>query len=269
MPSQADAEQALVALVTSALYPNGTAASPAIAAESRIYRGWPNASALEADLAAGMVNVSVFPAPHSTVNTTRYLQSWLPNPVTPTLMAEVAGNSATFSGVAGLGQLAGLLVDGKSFVHRTSTGDTPELVASVLSAAIASIRPVSVTESTITIPNASSVVARTAADASAALELRRQRQGFRITAWCPSPGLRDSACAVVDVAFAATPFLTLVDGSAARLHYSSTTSFDERQDAMLYRRDMYYTVEYSTTQVAIQPSMLFGIEAVGATTIIA
>ncbi len=269
MPSQADVEHALVALVASAMYPNGLASAPAIAAESRVYRGWPNASALEADLNVGIVNISVFPSPHSTVDTTRYLPSWLPSPVVPTLTAEVAGNTATFSGVASLGQLAGILVDGESFVHRTVAGDTPELVASVLSSAIASVRPASVVESTVTIPNASRIVARTAADASASLELRRQRQGFRVTAWCPTPELRDDSCAVIDVAMAATSFLTLADGSAARLRYSMTTSLDDRQDAMLYRRDMYYTVEFPTTQVAIQPSMLFGIDNVGATTIIA
>ena len=269
MPSQADAENALVALVTSALYPEGIGAAPSIAAESRIYRGWPNASALEADLAAGIVNVSVFSAPHSGHDTTRYMPNWLPSPVVPTLTAEVAGNTVTFSGVAGLGQLAGVLIDGRSFVHRTVTGDTPELVAAVLCAAISNVRLASVANSTITVPSASQLVARTAADASAALEQRRQRQGFRVSAWCPTPELRDSACAILDVAAAATPFLTLADGSAARLCFSSTTSSDDRQDAMLYRRDMYYTVEYPTTQVAVQPSMLFGIETLGATTIIA
>ena len=269
MPSQADAEDALVALVTGALYPNGVASAPAIAAESRVYRGWPNAAALEADLSAGLVNVSIFSAPHSVHDTTRYLPSWLPSPVVPTLTVEVAGNTVTFSGVAGLGQLAGVLIDGRSFVHRTVNGDTPELVAAVLCSAIANVQSASVAASTITIPDASHVVARTAADASAALELRRQRQGFRISAWCPSPELRDSVCAVVDIATAATPFLTLADGSAARLCFSSTTSSDDRQDAMLYRRDMYYTVEFPTVQVAVQPSMLFGIETIGATTIIA
>lgn len=269
MPSQADAEDALVALITSALYPSGIGAAPAIAAESRVYRGWPNASALEADLAAGIVNVSVFSAPHSGHDTTRYLSSWLPSPVVATLTVGVAGNTATFSGSAGLGQLAGVLIDGRSFVHRTVVGDTPELVAAVLCAAVASVRPASVVNSTITVPGASHMVARTAADASAALELRRQRQGFRVSVWCPTPELRDSACAILDIATAATPFLTLADGSAARLCFSSTTSSDDRQNAMLYRRDMYYTVEFPTTQVAVQPSMLFGIETLGASTIIA
>ncbi len=268
MPSQADVEVALVSLVGSALYPNGLASPPMIGGESRIYRGWPSAASLEADLAAGIVNVSVFALPNAVSDTTRYLPNWFASPVAPTLVVSTAGNTVTFSGVATPGQLAGVLLDRHSFVYRTSLGDTPVSVASALATAIAATYVATISDATITLSNATSVVARTCADASASLEVRRQRQGFRLTAWCPTPDLRDAACAVLDVAFAATPFLTLADGSAARLQFTSTTSFDERQDALLYRRDMLYTVEYPTTQVAIQPSMLFGIQAFGATTTI-
>ena len=268
MASQSDVEVALVELAAATLYPGGIASAPSIGAESRIYRGWPNAALLETDLAAGIVHVSVFPTPNSTTDTTRYLPCWLPEPTTPTLTVSSAGNSLTFFGTADLGQLAGILVDGHSFVHRTILGDTPESVAAVLGEAIAMGRPASVSNSTITVANASSLVARTAADASSTMELRRQRQGFRITAWCPSPELRDVACGLLDVGFAGTPFLVLSDGSSARLRLSASTSFDDRQDALLYRRDMVYSVEFPTTQVAIQPAMLFGIQGLGATTIL-
>ena len=148
-------------------------------------------------------------------------------------------------------------------------GDTPALVAATLAAAIFPSRIALNAGSSVTIPSASSLVARTAADATTAQELRRQQQEFRVTAWCPTPDLRDSACENIDVAYAATPFLTLVDGSSARLRFVSTTTFDTRQDAALYRRDLLYSVEYSTTQVAIEPSMLFGVLDLGATTITA
>ena len=268
MSSQADVEIALVSLVGSALYPNGLASPPVIHGESRIYRGWPGAASLEADLAAGIINVSVFALPNAVSDTTRYLSDWIAGPVPPTLVVSTAGNTVTFSGVAAPGQLAGILVGRHSFVYRTVLGDTPDSVASVLATAIGAVIAATISDATITLSNVASVVARTCADASASLEIRRQRQGFRLTAWCPTPVLRDDACAVLDVAFATTPFLTLADGSAARLQFTSTTSFDERQDALLYRRDMLYTVEYATTLVVMQPSMLFGIQALGATTTI-
>ncbi len=264
MPAQSDVETALAQLAAAALYPNGETAAPAVPAVVRIYRGWPNTAALNADLAAGRVNVTIFPVPEATTVTTRYLADWLPNPIVPTLTVTVAGATATFAGSAAPGQLAGVLVEGVSYVHRTVAGDTPDLVAAILAAAIAPTRPATAAGAAITLPGAPGLVARTAADASAALELRRQRQRFRITAWCPTPDLRDAAAAALDAAFAATPFLTLADGTPARLTYASTTTFDQRQDAALYRRDLLYAVEFPTTQVAIQPSMLFGVLGIGA-----
>ncbi len=269
MPAQSDVEIGLVQLAASALYPNGTASPAAIAATIRIYRGWPNATALDVDLAAQRVNVTVFPVPGATQNTTRYAPDWVPAPVTPTLSVSVSGITATFAGDANLGQLAGLLVDGVSYVHRTVAGDTPGLVAATLAAAISPARIALVAGAGISIPSASTLLARTAADATSAQELRRQRQEFRITAWCPTPDLRDAACEAIDVVYAATPFLVLADGSASRLRFASTTTFDTRQDAALYRRDLLYTVEYPTTQVVTEPSMLFGTLGLGATTITA
>ncbi len=269
MPGQSDAETALIQLAAAALYPNGPAAPPAIPATIRIYRGWPNSAALDADLVAGRVNVTVFPVPGATRITTRYAPDWLPDPVDPTLAVSVSGSAATFAGSADPGQLAGVLVEGQSYVHRTAAGDTPSLVAAILAAAINPVRPATASGPVLKLPGAATVTARTVADASAAFEMRRQQQEFRITAWCPTPNLRDAACDTMDVTFAATPFLTLADGSAARLRYASTTTFDQRQDAALYRRDLLYTVEFATTQVAIQPSMLFGSLGLGETVITA
>ena len=268
MPAQSDAETALVQLIAEALYPKGLGAAAAIAAGAiRIYRGWPNATALASDLAAGLVNISVFPVAGATRITTRYSPDWLPNPVVPALTVTVSGKTATFAGSADLGQLAGLLIDGASYVHRTTAGDSPALIAAILAAALPKPTPATVVGASITIPGATLVVGRTAADASAALELRCQQQEFRITLWCPTPDSRDTASAAIDVACAATSFLTLADGSAARLRFASTTTFDQHQDATLYRRDLNYTVEFPTTQVATQPSMLFGALGLGATVI--
>ena len=263
MPSQADAEDALAALASTALYPAGPAGASAVTATVRIFRGWPNSAALDADLAAGRVNVTIFPVPGATRVTTRYPVTPMANPATPTLTVSVTGNTATFSGTAVAGQLAGLLVEGKSYVYRTAAGDKPALIAAILAAAVNADRPALSSGSSVFTPGAVPI-ARTATDATATTELRRQVQTFRITAWCPTPDLRDAACAAIDPVFAATPFLTLSDGSAARLTFRSTTTFDQSEDASLYRRDLLYAVEFPTTLVATQPSMLFGTVGIGA-----
>ena len=61
MADQSDVEIALVSVVSAALYPNGTDEASVPGPDCRIYRGWPNSAALDADLAAGKINVTVFP----------------------------------------------------------------------------------------------------------------------------------------------------------------------------------------------------------------
>ena len=269
MADQSDAETALATLATAALYPEG-AASPSITdATSRIYRGWPNAAALDADLAAGRVNVTIFPVPGATRNTTRYPPGWQAQPAVPTLTVTATGSTATFAGNAAAGQLAGILVEGNAYVHRTQANETPALVAAILATAISANRYAIATGATVVVPAAPALVARTSADAIATGEIRCQQQTFRITAWCPTPALRDATCSAIDKAYAATAFLTFPDATAGRLRFASTTTFDQSQDAALYRRDLIYTVEFPTLQTASQPSMLFGVVGLGAVLITA
>lgn len=264
MADQSDVEDALVARVSAALYPQGEDAGSVIGSLCRIYRGWPNAAALDADLAARHVNVTVFPVEGSQRNTTRWMGEWRATPVTPTLQADVSGETVRMSGGAGVGQLVGIAADGKTYVYRTQAGDTPDLVAAALAAQVRKDRIAQLAGSSITIPGAARLLARVVADAPATRQVRRQSQVFRITAWCPSPESRDAAIASIDAALAATTFLDLADGSTGRLRYDSTATLDQSQDAALYRRDLLYSVDYPTTLTSLQPSMLFGTLTLGA-----
>src|SRR5579884_3969569 len=117
MADLSDVEQMLVSLATAALYPDGTEAIAVNRALNRVYRGWPEAAALDSDLASGYVNVTVFPEAGGR-NTTRGLDEWLDLArIDPTLMAAVVGNAVTLSGSADPGQLVGILADGVSYVH--------------------------------------------------------------------------------------------------------------------------------------------------------
>ena len=258
MADQSDVEQALVTLISAALYPLGESAASTIGPTCRIYRGWPNAAALDTDLAAGRINVTVFPVQQLQRNTTRFPDQWQATPAVPTLTVTTSGLSVTFAGSAVAGQLAGVLADNQGYVYRTQTGDTPAMVAASLAVALRANRIAQLANATITIPNAGRLLARTVADTSATQEVRRQEQGFRITAWCPSPATRDAVAIAIDPALAAITFIALPDGSAGRLRFASTTTFDQQEDAALYRRDLLYTVEYPTTLTALQPAMLFG-----------
>lgn len=258
MADEADVEAALVTLVATALYPNGTSEPSVPGPDCRIYRGWPNSAALDADLAAGRINVTVFPTSEPTRITTRYSQEWLGAAPTPTLAVAARDNAVTFSGSADLGQIAGILADEHTYAYRTQAGDTPPLVAANLASQARSNWVVQLAGSTITICGAAHVVARVAADASMCKEVRRQEQVMRITCWCPTPSSRDATAVAIDQSLAGLTFIDLPDSSSARIIYDGTAVFDQSQDALLYRRDLLYRLEYPTIISDSQPTMLFG-----------
>lgn len=259
MADQSDVETALVSAISNILYPNGPSASGLLAPTVKIYRGWPTTASLRTDLASGVLNVTVFPKSDASRNTTRWADGAVSvSNASPSLTVGVSGNQATFAGSAGPGQLAGLLVDALTVVHRTVTGDTPQLVAAALGALIRTQRPAQVSGPTVTAPGAGLVVGRVVADRSVLRWTRGQLQQFRISCWCPDPNSRDAVASVVDNALSSRNFIDLSDGSSGRLRYVGTTEFDQSQDAALYRRDLVYSVDYLTTVSDVLPSMIFG-----------
>lgn len=259
MADLSDVETSLARLITTTAYPHGVDAPSIAGTIVRIYRGWPNQAALDADLAAGVVSITLFPDPANNRITTRYLDPPEPGSiVVPTMTANVMATTATFAGIAGPGQIAGLLVDNSAFVHRTAQGDTPELVASILATYIRPRRAVQVQGASLTIPGCGSLIARVVADQTTQTETRRQVQGFRLSFWCPTPALRDQVTGLVDATLSAQNFLPLPDATTARLRQTGTTVFDQSQNAGLYRRDLLLAVEYATTVTSTQPALIFG-----------
>ena len=258
MADLSDVEVALVELALATLYPLGLDKACVIGAPVRVYRGWPIAASLEADLTAGVANLSVFSMPGSGRNTTRWGSVVHATPTARTLNVQCSGSSATFGGVGGVGQVAGLLADGQPFVYRGNEGDTAALVAAVLAESVRLIRPCWLSGVTLTIPGCTALIGRVVSDATTTTEWARQEQGFRISAWCPNPVARDVLCSTMTSSLASTPFLTLADGSAGRLRYRSMSSDDNQQDSHQYRRDLIYDVEYGTSLQVNSPVMLFG-----------
>ncbi|MDR3718388.1 MAG: hypothetical protein P4K98_06270 [Bryobacteraceae bacterium] len=259
MADQSDVESALVTIMADVLYPNGASAAGVLSETVKLYRGWPNTATLRTDLAANILNMTVFPMERGTKNTTRWPAEVVSTSGgTPTLSVNVAGSTATFSGTADAGQLAGLLVDGLAVVHRTVSGDTAELVAATLAEWLRTTRIALVDGSSVTVPGAGFMVGRVVADHTVVVSTRSQEQKFRISCWCPDATSRDTLAKAIDGALASQTFISLSDGTSGRLRYVGTTVFDQSQDAALYRRDLVYSVEYQTTVTETLPSMLFG-----------
>ncbi len=268
MADLADVETALVALAAGALYPSGDEAASAAGVPARVYRGWPVLGGLDADLAAGVVNISVLAVPGQVSNTTRWNTPDVGTLMPARLTVSVTGTRVVFGGTADAGQLAGLLASGRAYVYRTTENDTPTGVAAALADLIVADQPAEATGASVSVPNATTLVGRVTADAQVARELRRQRQAFRITLWCADPASRDAVANALDLALAAVDFITLPDGSVGRMRFVSTSSSDRVEEAELYRRDLIYSVEYPTLRRGPGPTMLFGDLAIDGTTIL-
>jgi hypothetical protein len=259
MVDQSDVEAALAGLVEAAIYPGGTGASSRLGKLVRIYRGWPVAAALDRDLAAGCVNVTVFPEAQRQVNTTRWMDDTIATVrVAPSMTVMVDRDTATLDGEPRPGQLAGLLADGVAVVHRIVAGDTVAAVAAVLGAYLRTRRAVRVAGSAVQVPGVGRLSGRVVADQLAVREARRQRQVFRVTCWCPDPETRDLTGRLVDAAVSAGAFIDLPDGTQGQVRFVSSVVLDESQNVALYRRDLIYSVEYATTISELRPSMIFG-----------
>ena len=265
MADQSDVETVLATLVAGAVYPGGTGQPSVCGADARVYRGWPMTAALEADLARGIVNVTITPVDGSLRNTTRYPATWHRiAPATAGMNAGVSGTVATFSGTPAPGDLAGVIADNKSYVYAVQAGDSADLVAANLGVLIRADRVANVTGGSIAVPGAVRLVARVAAQSTAVSEVRRQTQTFRITCWCPDYATRDAIAAAIDSALVPLAFITLPDGTAGRLRGTGGETTDRAEDAALFRRDLIYEVEYATTITQTQPAMLIGVGVVDA-----
>lgn len=261
-PTQAEVETALATFALGVI-----TASPAPAPYTepfpwpvRAHRGWPLPASLSAALAGGAVTVTVRAKPGTWRETTRWPAQWRTETAAPGLAARVAGDRATFTGRGGAGQVAGVATAGQGWVYRCQDGDTAELVASSLAQLVLPTRLAIANGASLWLPGAVDLLARTAADASARREVRRQEQVFDVTLWCPDPHARDRAGELLDLAVSGTPFLD-VDGEACRLLGKSVSDDDGAETAQLYKREAGLLVEYPTVERATQPTMLFGIVA--------
>ena len=118
MADISDVENTLVTLVAGLLglgtsYAAGSiVSSTAVGASCKVYRGWPERGALDADLANGVTNVSIFPPPAMVRRLPGHLFQWKQSPTvaTPTLTVSVSGNVVTFGGTGGANQVAGVCI---------------------------------------------------------------------------------------------------------------------------------------------------------------
>lgn len=247
-----DVMNVLVGVVAQTVYPNGTS-QPSIAGIDIIcYAGWPTASRLDQDLQREKVHITVFPT-GTEKNTTRYQ----PIPkvmsiVAPSLTLAASANTVTVGGAIPSPFTAhnmAVLIARKAFIYPVQSTDTPTSIATGLAALIAATYPGTTSSgAVVTLPSGVTVQeVRVGTTGITAAEWERQQQPMQITVWSYDPMVRNAIGAAIKQAFAPIAFLTMPDGFGARVRYVNSHLSDEYEKAKLYRRDLFYQVEYATT----------------------
>ena len=247
MADLSDVEQAIVSAITQMVYPNGTAGDSVAGQPCKVYRGWPVPANLDADMKAGIVNISVFPL-DAEQNLTRYTTDWQELPSPPiTLTMTASGSTVTVAGTPRCPLNAAVLVNSKAFIYPLQATDTPTSIATALAALISAVTPASSSGPVITVAGATKLETRIGSVGTVIQEVKRQKKSFRITLWCNSPLVRDAVARIIDPGLSGMTFINLPDGTAGRIRYERTHTDDVPQKTLLYRRDLVYSVEYGTT----------------------
>jgi hypothetical protein len=258
MADLSDVEQGIVDLIGGIVYPTGIAQPSAVAngaggfAPLKIFRGWPNSAALDADLAAGVSNISVFSRGVTETNTTRYPVDYQTlRQQVATVGTVVLNNTVTITGGYDptVSQYITLVIGPRVVVtYAPVLSDTPSKIAAALAALIsAAFAPATASGAVITMASSALIKSIVGTAGVQIAEVERQRIQIQITLWCPTPPIRDNIARLIVPAMALQTFIIMPDTSACRLRYNNTVVFDTAEKAQLYRRDLIYTAEYATT----------------------
>ncbi|MHC8295326.1 hypothetical protein [Pseudomonas sp. LB3P58] len=200
---------------------------------------------LETDLAAGWAHISVFPHGKDR-KTTRYIgRSWEPlvEPV-HTVVMTVAGAVVTLSGTISKQNLL-INLNGTHYVYAMQVTDTLTTAATALASMIpgaSNVGPV------ITLTGAHNVFTRVGGFGTAFKETKRQEQMVQIIIWANSPDARAAVADPLDSALSDGTNIAFTDGSAGIVRSGGSLMTDQLQKADLYRIDLFYTIDYATTQ---------------------
>jgi hypothetical protein len=250
MADLSDVETAIVNLVGSAIYPNGAAQPSALpgATPVKIGRGWPLPATLDADLAAGSAQITVYPLSGSYSPTYQILDAtYVITPAVHGMTFSLSGNVITVSGQPTSGEYLTLVCDNAHIYSRTGA-TTAAILSALATDAQANYPSASATATTLTVPVQAYLTVRQGAPATLGKVIHRQRHSIMVSVWAPTAAIRDAASSTLDIALKGNLKLTMPDSSQALMIYSRSIVTDETQKAAIYRRSLIYDVEYATVQ---------------------
>ena len=226
------------------IYPNGLLSPSIVGVQVTIETGWPIRSQLDRDLEDGKVHVSVYPTNTERV-VTKFQRNFESLTLTaPTITLTVVNNTVTVGGTVQTPQAVMLIVNSIGYGYQILSMDTLDTIATNTAALI---QGASATGSVITIPSAYDIVARVVTPYTASQELARMDRVFMISCWCPTPAIRATLEAAIDVYMKQNYRIVLPDGYFAQVFYQSMKWTDMLEQSLIYRSDLSYIIQYPTT----------------------
>lgn len=268
-----EVERALVSLIANVLFPGvsysrGSVATSVLGTPMKLYRGWPEGGALKTDLKAGIPNITIFPLDGMTRNVTRFFaEPGVSVATLPTITATVSGANVTFGGTVTAGNVVGIQFGAptatQAFAYIVTATDT---LVSIASALAAKITGASATGAVLTLPSSLDATVAVMVPQSVLTMTRQQDQGIRVTVWAQTPQVRDGVSAIIDAGIAnlrdangnLTERFTIKPGENGWIRYLRTGADDKAVRDGVWRRDLFYNVQYATTAIETDPTMLFG-----------
>ncbi|MCS3401408.1 MULTISPECIES: hypothetical protein [Pantoea] len=246
--------------VEDTIYPGGNRLPGIINAAVKIYPGWPVPGSLESGIDAGGVHISVWPLPAERKLSCALGRPWriLPE-CEPSLQITVNGNVISFSGVSSALTNVGLRLDGKDYSFQFRPQTTAEEAVKILSGAFPHIFTVG---RSLYVLNAENISVTVTTAGLAVRELHRQVKDFQVTVWAPSPVLRERIGSAIDGTLSEQCHIDLNDGVPAQLLYLRQFDSDKAESWHVYRRDLFFSVNFATTQTMTAPEIIHAVVSV-------
>lgn len=248
MADLSDVMNALYDQVITAVYPNGTGDPSVAGVTTTIIQGWPIKNKLDDALGSGQAMVSIFPTNKERVITKfeRVDKDVSINPATIT--AAISGLTITFGGTISTPQSIITIIDGVDYQYTVLDTDTLDSIATSVAALIPGATALG---SVVTLASGDQITVNIATQATTALDLGRQEREFMISCWCPTPAIRALLAPAIDNYLRINyQFPIAPDNFNILIFYSHANENDSLQLPLIYKRDLFYKIQYETTQLS-------------------
>jgi hypothetical protein len=253
MADQTDVENAIAGLIAGYVYPQGISLPPAQGVAAAIFPGWPVPAQLDADLASGKAQISVVSTP-SVRETTRFPYAWKTVSITaPTITATVQNRTITLGGsMPSPFSPTNIVIvtSANAFAYAVQPADTLSSIAAALATLINAVLPGATSSGPVIsmAPSGPLPQARVGGVGTSVLEVGRYEQLFKVMLFAPSPVARAALMNGILPYLGDTPFLSMPDGTAARMRVVKSADYDTGQKAQSYRREIDLLCEFGVTQ---------------------